>query len=278
MDDKKRKKPKTFGEYMQEWYDTFRRPKVGIAHDKVYQNLMNRIPQEIKAKVINRVTAQELQAHLNGIEKVRPKYSIKILLASCLEYAFNEGRIKSNIGKLLVAEKGKSAKRQILSREDEPKLIELLPQRYRNYVIGYLYTGCRLSELMAVTEQDVDRVNKTIHIRGTKTSNADRVIPLLPELENISFPLQKTTKKSLQMQISKACAKLGIKVTPHDFRHTFATRCNELGINMKVYSQWLGHSSIKITGDLYTHTTASLIKAESDKLRNSTANSTAVRS
>ncbi len=39
----------------------------------------------------------------------------------------------------------------------------------------------------------------------------------------------------------------------HTFRHTFATRCFENGIDAKVVQSYLGHASIKMTMDLYTH-------------------------
>lgn len=41
----------------------------------------------------------------------------------------------------------------------------------------------------------------------------------------------------------------------HTFRHTFATRCFESGIDAKVVQKYLGHASIKMTIDLYTHVT-----------------------
>lgn len=42
-------------------------------------------------------------------------------------------------------------------------------------------------------------------------------------------------------------------ITPHCFRHTFATRAMECGMPPKVVQEILGHSSIKMTLDMYTH-------------------------
>ena len=39
----------------------------------------------------------------------------------------------------------------------------------------------------------------------------------------------------------------------HTFRHTFATRCFEGGIEPKVVQEYLGHATLKMTMDLYTH-------------------------
>lgn len=54
---------------------------------------------------------------------------------------------------------------------------------------------------------------------------------------------------------------------PHAFRHTFATRCFEAGIEAKVVQGYLGHASIAITLDLYTHVTNDKAKTEMNKLQ-----------
>ena len=45
------------------------------------------------------------------------------------------------------------------------------------------------------------------------------------------------------------------KVTPHCFRHTFATRWLEAGVPIKTVSAMLGHSQLQLTTDLYMHVT-----------------------
>lgn len=52
----------------------------------------------------------------------------------------------------------------------------------------------------------------------------------------------------------------------HTLRHTFATRCLESNINLLSISKTLGHSSIKVTGEIYIHMTASHQKECLDKL------------
>ena len=41
----------------------------------------------------------------------------------------------------------------------------------------------------------------------------------------------------------------------HCFRHTFATRCFEAGIQPKTVQSYLGHATLQMTMDLYTHVT-----------------------
>lgn len=56
------------------------------------------------------------------------------------------------------------------------------------------------------------------------------------------------------------------RITPHTLRHTFATRAFESGIPPKVVQKILGHSSLEMTMDLYTHVTEDVQAREIQKL------------
>ena len=53
---------------------------------------------------------------------------------------------------------------------------------------------------------------------------------------------------------------------PHDLRHTHCTKLIDSGINMQYVQQRLGHKSLKVTLDIYTHLTAARRKTEASKL------------
>lgn len=52
----------------------------------------------------------------------------------------------------------------------------------------------------------------------------------------------------------------------HTFRHTFATRCFEANVEPKVVQAYLGHASIKMTMDLYTHVTEQKSSMDIEKI------------
>ena len=52
----------------------------------------------------------------------------------------------------------------------------------------------------------------------------------------------------------------------HTFRHTFATRCFENGVDAKVVQSYLGHASLKMTTDLYTHVTEEKLAMDIEKI------------
>ena len=54
--------------------------------------------------------------------------------------------------------------------------------------------------------------------------------------------------------------------SPHCFRHTFATRCFEAGIQPKTVQSYLGHATLQMTMDLYTKVMPSYMVNEMDKL------------
>jgi integrase len=52
----------------------------------------------------------------------------------------------------------------------------------------------------------------------------------------------------------------------HDLRHSYATAALEAGVPLKVVSERLGHSSIAITGDIYSHVRPEIHQAAADKV------------
>ena len=75
-----------------------------------------------------------------------------------------------------------------------------------------------------------------------------------------------TKNSTYDTALGKRCEKAGIKkVSMHDLHHIFATRFVEASNNYKHLSVMLGHSSIKITMDLYVHQTEESQAQETDK-------------
>ncbi len=156
-------------------------------------------------------------------------------------------------------------------------------------ILLVLFTGIRIGELCALTWQDIDLNNKIIHINKTlirvknkdsnnsmktkiildspKTKYSIRDIPInetiLPYLkkfksENSHFFLTRnnifmTTKQYYSFYLKFLKSSSLPKYNFHILRHTFATRSLLCGIDIKTLSEILGHSSVKITLDLYVH-------------------------
>ena len=73
--------------------------------------------------------------------------------------------------------------------------------------------------------------------------------------------------RTLQNRFKKAVKACEIEnVTFHTLRHTFATRCVELGFDLKSLSEILGHANVNITLNRYVHPSMELKQQNMDKL------------
>lgn len=141
-------------------------------------------------------------------------------------------------------------------------------------VIELLFaTGIRISELCSLKASDVNLFDKTILIYGKGSKERilqignDSVMRILQEYKenfqveikhsNYFFVNQKgfqLSDQSVRRMINKyvSLASIELHITPHMFRHTFATSLLEADVDIRYIQEMLGHSSINIT-EIYTH-------------------------
>ena len=122
---------------------------------------------------------------------------------------------------------------------------------------GLAFTGCRKGEAGQVRWCDVDFDAGEIVVRGdpeTGTKNWElRRVPMIPDTRAL-FQRMSSERgdeppdakvfqvRECQKALDRACKKVGInRLTHHDLRHLFATRCIESGVDIPTVSRWLGH-------------------------------------
>lgn len=221
----------------------------------------------------------------------RTSKDIMIFLVGSIDYLFKQNIIKSfdlsyKIQKNL---KPKNLKvftdyeviqiRDYLKNSDDPRDLGILIA---------MYSGLRIGEICALQWTDIDLMKSTIQINKTlqrifiktptttiskikvsspKSSKSNRVLPINAELKlhllnnvnSAGYLLSHTDKpvepRSLRYHFTAILKKLNIPIRPfHSLRHTFATRLIKNTNDFKTVSELLGHSSISITLDIYTHT------------------------
>lgn len=141
-------------------------------------------------------------------------------------------------------------------------------------VIEVLFaTGIRISELCFLKASNINLHSKTILIFGKNSKERivqignDDIIHMLKEYQKIFqkyieinnfFFTNKTgtplSDQSVRRMIKKysSLAAIDLHITPHMFRHTFATSLLEADVDIRYIQEMLGHSSINIT-EIYTH-------------------------
>lgn len=134
-------------------------------------------------------------------------------------------------------------------------------------------TGMRISELCALKNNDINLYDGTILIYGKGDKERriqignESVINILQEYKDTfhkgplysnNFFINQSgsvlSDQSVRRMIVKysSLAAIDMHITPHMFRHTFATSLLEADVDIRYIQEMLGHSSINIT-EIYTH-------------------------
>ncbi|MDR3573983.1 MAG: site-specific integrase, partial [Anaerolineaceae bacterium] len=119
------------------------------------------------------------------------------------------------------------------------------------------FSGCRISEAQQVLWQDVDFERGEIRVHNAKRSkttsaNNLRFVPIIPAMRELLERMQRDNEPKpsdrvcvlgeCEKSLTNACRKNSVpRITHHDLRHLFATRCIEAGVDIPTVSRWLGH-------------------------------------
>jgi len=230
---------------------------------------------------------------------------ILTVVKSTMEYArYNNYDVSCNLSKLTVKKKEKEMR--VLCQAEQEALIRVLVDDMDLYKFGVLlslYTGIRIGELCALQWEDVNIANSTLKVRKTmqriketnvgaasktkivitepKSECSIRDIPLPPFIKEMAQQFAGVPKafvltgdrnkfvepRTMQNRFKTYVKESGINdANYHALRHTFATRCVEVGFEIKSLSEVLGHSNVNITLNRYVHSSFELKCANMSKL------------
>lgn len=158
-------------------------------------------------------------------------------------------------------------------------------RRYYLYLLMIL-CGCRPSEAAECQGRDLLQHNgvNLLHIRGTKTANADRTVPVPAELwvlisgtnpfeyiactrdgNKIDVSARRRIWHSYcrQINIAMGCRvyrnelippyPLAADIVPYCLRHEYCTDLARNGVDIRIAQRLMGHSDIKLTANIYTN-------------------------
>jgi site-specific recombinase XerD len=169
----------------------------------------------------------------------------------------------------------------VLDIDDVTKIISTMKVAHVKAFYTMVYsTGMRLSEALHIQPCDIDGKRMMIHVRGGKGAK-DRYVPLpgvtlliLREYwkthrnPNWVFPAigqtgkgagsatRPTGKSPIQAALRRHLKRIGFKkpVTPHTFRHSYATHLLEANVGIRELQEYMGHANIAST-IIYLHLT-----------------------
>lgn len=203
--------------------------------------------------VVNSISNQSKSSQLNLIKVFHMVYG----------YAVSNDIVDKDYSKYVKAtSKVKPKGKTPFTREDIKKMWDD-PEYYAPILI-LIYTGMRISEFLALTDQDIDLNKRIIQVHGTKTASAERLVPIhkdIVPLFQYDTGIGKKYNAFVYQFFNRKLETLGVTHSPHECRHTFATLAKESGLEPYYVKRIMGHISDDLTEDVYTHTfEASLIK------------------
>lgn len=266
----------TLAAWLEEWLKVYKEKTIVAATMHNYKaTIQNHIPDEMKKRRIDKIRANEIQEVINKLAERSPRVArtlYDIFKMSFLQ-AYNSDYIPKDVTRGLVKPKHISQEEQPLSKEQQAQLLATCAGKFKYAVMGYLWTGCRVSELLTIKWTDYDTAKNELYIDGTKTATSKRTIPVFPPLHDLLASIEHTSEyiwdisdKTLDRHKKEVEAALGWKFTLKSLRHTFNQNLFEMGVSDIVRAKWMGHSKPATTNKVYTHTTDALTKKEIAKV------------
>lgn len=197
------------------------------------------------------------------------KKTIKTLFYNLDRYSMELEIIDKKNSELLTTPTQPESNKKPFTKEEIECLWHHKDEPEVDFVLVLIYMGWRISELLDITHDNVDLVNKTIK-GGVKTKSGknrivpihERILPLIIKRYNTRakylFGTNEYRRSSTPVYYSvwhKTQNKLGMHHTPHECRHTFRTLLDAKGANKVCIDLLMGHKSSSVGERVYTHKT-----------------------
>lgn len=285
------KPPKTFAEVASAWENRHREeisPQSWARYAPHYAQLV----AIYGAKPITQISAQDVGQDIARTKAAGYSQSIikmrKSIFTQILDSALASGDIPYNPGVSVKLPKGlKKGKRSAPTEQEMAIVAKSVNIPFGFYAYFLLMTGLRRGEALALKQDDIDLVHRTINITkevifatgnqpivsSPKTEAGIRVIPIaaalyptlsiyLANLEGeVVFPYMEKDGRTEDRYMTSTTYKnawrkyqemTGLKITAHHLRHGTATIMYEAGVDVYTTQNFLGHADITTTMKTYT--------------------------
>jgi integrase len=284
---------RTLAEYLDTWLKTTRptlRPSTFAAYEAL---LTKHVSPRIGHVPLQKVTASDLDAlyaDLAGVLAPSSVRKVHAILRKALADAVRKGTLQRNVADAADPPRASKAPRKVWSADQAQRFLAEARDDplYCVYRLA-LTTGMRRGEIAGLRWEDVDLDASRLSIRQAlvvvgaydvqvsepKTARSRRNVALdsatvaalralyeqIPTSEYV-FARDDGTPfhpDYLSAAFGRHAKRAGMpRISFHDLRHTYATMALQAGVHPKVVSERIGHASVAITLDVYSHAVPAL--------------------
>lgn len=280
--------------YYQHWIHTYKEPHVSNVRMNRYRITGKVIQQYFKEVNVKEITRSEYQGFINWYGKNHAHHSVKDtngIIRACVKSAIMDGYLYTDFtqGVVLTYDKSKTIKVDYLNVKEIKALLNKAiayssPHLYTSpyMIVTAIYTGMRLSEIQALTWNDIDWIHQIINInkswnaithsfKPTKNESSNRTIKVNRELLTCLKKLQGRrtsnmvfinelgtipTSNAVNKCLRSLLKSLNINRQNfhfHSLRHSHVALLLSQGIDIYAISKRLGHSNVSTTMDIYAY-------------------------
>ena len=289
--------------------ETYKTNQAEITQQKYMQRMRHCILEHIGSLQLKQVKPLHCQNIINMQAGKSKRHIDEVyqMLKFIFRTAAQNKLIIENPAENIIKPAGYKGTRRAITEAERKAFIDVCKKNNRFVLFMLmLYCGCRPSEAKEAMGKDISKIEgqPVLHVRGTKTANANRFVPIpdvlyqriksTPKFSYIA-PNQAGKKhdaasygritKSLyrEMNISMGCRvyrnrlvppyPLAEDFVPYNLRHTYCTDLQKAGVDIRTAQYLMGHSDISLTANIYTHADNSTI-LEAAKLLSGTTGTT----
>ena len=284
--------------YLEEWLKQIEdkvAPRTWETYQHV-QKTMSPYIGDLRLDKLSHTTIESMYEKLKAKELAPSTiHRVHRVLRAALNRAVKRGIIKESPMRRVDSPSGKIERRNVLSVEQSQMLLDWLQGHHYLTFLGAtlaLHTGMRRGEICGLQWRDVDwdrgivRITRSRQRRNgkdivgdPKTAGSTRPIPIDADLLALlrswynAFPEPPSESQfilahpdgrpidpmTLSRDVRAAVKALSLQdISFHDLRHTHATLLLQANVPLKIVSERLGHSSIAMTADTYSHVTETM--------------------
>ena len=276
----------TFNEFADLWLKSYAEVSLKESSLSAYRSMVNGfLKPAFGHLILANITTGNFQAYiaerLNHVSAQTVGNEVMII-KMMFKHAFRWGYTKSNLAEYVDRPKVQRKEIEILNPEEVNQLLDKVEDSYRVAFLTDVITGLRAGELWGLQWGDIDWNSKQLYVRRSLWRNKFQTPKSKCSIRTVDIPdslIHELRKWKLACPISEddlvfpgptgnlsghayavrryfnsALRSAGLRrVRFHSLRHTNASMRIHAGQNIKYISTQLGHSSIRITLDIYGH-------------------------
>ncbi len=279
----------TLRAWAEQCVETYKTNQKDITRDKYNQRMEHCILDHIGNMPLKDIKPLHCQQVMN-MQAGRSRTQINEVyqtLHFLFRHAVANNLLRNNPAEHIIRPKGTTHHRRALTAHERQYFIQVgLTDRRYYYFMLMLFCGCRPSEAGQVKGSDIQLLSNSLpalHIRGTKSDLADRVVPIpaefyehlkeIPADEYVACtdrgPITVNNRGRIwdslcrQINIAMGCKMyrnalvppfpLAPDLVPYCLRHEYCTDLARRKVDIRTAQKLMGHSDIKLTANIYTN-------------------------